>query len=107
MSVVFGSTTLTDPSPFDIGWPILINEVILMSGKHSIQASSATALNVSFKCQTTSATELSTLKGLIGSSGTLTIDGTSYTKCYISNFTYNEVLPGVYDYTISFIQDTT
>lgn len=107
MSVVFSTITLTDPSPFDIGWTILINEVILMSGKHSIQASSATALNVSFKCQTTSATELSNLKNKIGSSGTLTIDGTSYTKCYISNFIYNEVLPGVYDYTISFIQDTT
>jgi hypothetical protein len=107
MTVSYNTVTLTDPSPFDIEWLPIINEVVLISGKRSIQASSATAIRVAFKCQTTSLAEITTLKGFIGSSYTLTIDGTSYMKCFISNLSYNEVLPGLYAYTISFIQDTT
>jgi len=107
MSVVYSTITLTDPSPFDIEWPVIINDVLLISGKHSVQSSTETALRVTFKCQTANMSEITGLKGLIGAAYTLAIDGTSYTKCYISNFSFVEVMPGLYSYTVSFIQDTT
>lgn len=107
MSVVFDTITLPNPSPFDVEWPVLINESVLLNGKRSVQASAESAIRVTFKCFPATASDVSTMKGKIGTSGTLTIDGTSYTKCYISTFSYYETMPGQYTYTVGFIQDTT
>lgn len=107
MSVVFDTITLANPSPFDVEWPVLINESVLLTGKRSVQASSESAIRVTFKCFPASASDVSAIKGKIGAAYTLTIDGTSYTKCYISTFSYYETMPGQYTYTVGFIQDTT
>lgn len=107
MTVVFDSVTLPNPSPFDVEVSVLINESVLLTGKRSVQASTATAIRVTFKCFPASASDVSTMKGKIGTSGTLSIDGTLYAKCYISTFSYYETMPGQYTYTVGFIQDTT
>lgn len=109
MSITFDSVTLSNPSPVAEERDILINSVRLISGKKSIQASSVTAINVTFTCRTTSYSEITTLEGKIGTSGSLVIGTVTYTKCYISGFNYSEVdgVPNVWDYTVSFIQDTT
>src|SRR5574343_207417 len=109
MSITFDSVSLSNPSPVSQDRDILINHAILISGKRSIQASAQTAINITFTCRTTSFSEITTLEGKIGTSGSLVVGTTTYTKCYISGFRYNEVdgVPDTWDYTISFIQDTT
>jgi len=99
--------TLSNPEPFDLNAGVITNVTVLASGKRSVQTSTETAIAPTFRCLTDTYTDISGLRALIGSSGTLSIDGTNYTKCYISSFVEKEWFPGTWEYTVSFAQDTT
>lgn len=86
------------------------NETILLSGKVSIQTSSAQKFSRTYECYTEDLSEITTLLGKIGVKGTLVDSSESYTNCYIAPpFSYKEVLwgSGKYTYTISFKRDTS
>lgn len=90
-----------------VSWSL--NETTLLSGKTYIQANAEQKFNRSFQCYTESYSEISSLLGKIGSAGTLIIDGTSYTNCYIAPpFGYKEIIKGSgkYTYSISFKRHT-
>jgi hypothetical protein len=58
-----------------------------------------------FQCHTDLWSEITAVAALIGTYGTLIIDGTSYTNCYISSFGNIKNLidgTGKYSYSISF-----
>lgn len=101
------TVTLQSPEIFEKDAGVITNVTVLLSGKRSVQASAETGLNLTFKCYTTTYTNISSLRALIGSAGTLNIDGTDYTNCYISKFCEIEWHPGKWDYTVSFVRDTT
>ena len=106
MSISFGGQTLTDASVFDDDAGVQIKETQLYSGKTHVTSSSETSFKPSFVCYTEDATEITTLRGKIGSPYTLLIDSTSYTSCYISSFKSRMYAPGKYRYEISFTQHT-
>jgi hypothetical protein len=84
-------------------------EKTLLSGKTYIQASSEQRFARTFECYTEDFTEISTLLGKLGSSGTLVINSDSYTSCYIvPPLRYKEVIKGSgkYTYTICFVRHT-
>ena len=83
---------------------------------------------ISFECVTTSETEITNLKTLMGplqktrllsgkisiqgsgTKGSLVFNGTTYTNCYIESLTVGEVIGskmGLLNYTISFVKDTS
>lgn len=106
MSISYDGQTLSNASVFDDDAGVLCIATKLLSGKVSVQASSETGFTPSFRCHTTDASEISTLKGKIGSSATLVIDSTSYTNCYIQKFKSSEHAPGKYQYEIEFVRST-
>ena len=90
-----------------VSWTL--TDTTLLSGKTAIQASSETKFDRTFQCYTENYSEISALLGKIGRAGTLVIDGTTYTNCYIAPpFSYKEVIKGSgkYTYTISFKRHT-
>ena len=101
------TNTLQDPAPFDKAAGVITNVAILLSGKRSVQSSSETGLDITFKCYTDTHSHVSGLSALIGSSGTLSIDGTGYGTCYISKFSERQWAVGEWEYTVSFVRDTT
>jgi hypothetical protein len=104
-----GETTVTlqAPEPFDVDAGVITNVSILLSGERSVQTSTETGLDITFKCYTDTYSHISGLRALIGSSGTLSIDGTEYGTCYISKFSEREWAVGEYEYTVGFVRDTT
>lgn len=109
MIVTFDSLPVSVIQEEEISTTWSLNETTLLSGKTYIQANSETKFGRSFQCYTESYSEISSLLGKIGSAGTLIIDGTSYTNCYISPpFGYKEVIQGSgkYTYSIAFKRHT-
>lgn len=106
-TVTFDGIELKNPEPFDIDPQVLIKDTVLLSGKHSIQSASETAIACVIKCHTDSISDVANLRAKIGTEGSL-IDGSdTYTKCHISS--WKEVLwtKGKWEYTVGFKQDTT
>ncbi|TQD25113.1 hypothetical protein [Methanolobus vulcani] len=98
---VIRDTEISVDSPF--------KETTLLSGKTYIQASPEQKFARTFECYTEVFSEISTLLGKLGSSGTLVIDSDSYTSCYIvPPLKYKELImgSGKYTYTISFGRHT-
>lgn len=106
MTVTFGGTTLSNASTYEDDAGVICNVTRLLSGKVKVQASSETSFNPTFRCLTESSSEVSTVKGKIGTSSTLIIDSTSYTNCYIKSFKSKQYAPGKYSYEVSFVRDT-
>ena len=107
MTVTFDSITLQNPEPFEIDRQVLINDTVLLSGKHSIQDSTETAISCTIRCSTETASHVSDMRAKIGTEGSLVVDGTTYTKCHISSFSSSEWAKDKYEYTVGFKQDTT
>jgi len=106
MAITFDSVELTNPEVFEQKHNVLTKATTLLSGKTSVQSTSETHLTVSFRCLTETYSDITDLKAKIGSKYVLSIDGTTY-NCYISKFSEKELAPGIYEYTVSFIEDTT
>lgn len=107
MTITFDSITLQNPEPFEIDRQVIINDAILLSGKHSIQGTTETAISCTIKCHTETASHVSDLRAKIGTEASLIVDGTTYTKCHISSWSESEWAKGKYEYQIGFKQDTT
>ena len=105
--VFFDNVKLQNPEPFDHNWNPIVNQTTLLTGKRSVQGSTEKALSVSFRCQTGSHQHISDLKEKIGGAYTLKIDEVSYENCYIVAIKDEEWYPGEFEYTISFVQDTS
>lgn len=105
--VFFDGVKLQNPEPFDHNWNPIVQQVVLLSGKRSVQGSTEKALSISFRCHTGSHVHISDLKTKIGGAYTLAIDEIDYDKCYIVAIIDQEWFPGEFEYTVSFVQDTT
>jgi hypothetical protein len=105
--IFFDGVKLQNPEPFDHNWNPIVNQAILLTGKRSVQGSTETALSISFRCQTGSHRHITDLKAKIGGPYTLEIDDVSYDNCYIVAIRDTEWYPGEFEYTVSFVQDTT
>lgn len=107
MSVTFDSVTLINPEVHDLVTNVKTNEVTLISGKNSVQTSTQTYISVSFKCLTMDYTDVTNLKAKIGSKASLKIHGIPYTNCVITSFSDSQIYPDVWEYNVSFTQDTS
>lgn len=107
MSVTFDGVTLKNPEPFELNHQIILADTVLLSGKHSIQGSSETAIEVTIKCHTDSIGDVTSLRAKIGTEGSLVVDSTTYTKCHISSWNDIEWANGKWEYSATFKQDTT
>ena len=107
MSITFDSVALVNPEEHEMETVVKTNEVTLISGKNSVQTSTATFIKVTFKCLTETYTDVSNLRGKAGSKATLSINGTSYTNCAITGFRECQIYPNVWEYEVSFTQDTS
>lgn len=106
MSVSFGGQELGNASVWEDDAGIICNATRLLSGKIYIQASAETSFTPSFSCLTEDASEITALRGKIGTGATLTINDDSYSNCYIKTFKSKEFAPGKYQYSISFVRHT-
>lgn len=86
---------------------VVISTTRLLSGKTKIQASTATDKKFSFICHTDDQADIDNIISKIGTAGTLEIDETQYTNCYIDSFKKTWEGNGNYTYEISFVRDTT
>ena len=107
MTVTFDSVELKSPEPFEVDRQVLIGDTVLLSGKHSVQGTTETAISCTIKCHTETASDVSTLRAKIGTEGSLVVDVTTYTKCHISSWSETEWAKDKFEYTIGFKQDTT
>jgi hypothetical protein len=82
MSVSFGGATVPRCQQETHGFDIKTNDTLLLSGKHDIQSSTEYGYNPSFQCIGYSS-EIDSLIALIGTVGTLVINGSSYSNMYI------------------------
>ena len=108
--VYFDNIRLENPEPFWEDRSPVINATELLTGHASVQSTPDTftpSLRVAFRCQTTIHGNISLLLAKIGAPYTLKIDEFTYENCHISSFKENEWYPGEFEYTISFVQDTT
>lgn len=107
MTITFDSIVLRNPEPFKIDRQPIVNDAVLLSGKHSLQSTSETAISCTISCHTETASHVSDLRAKIGTEGSLVIDGTTYTKCRISSWSESEWAKDKYEYSVGFKQDTT
>ena len=107
MTVTFDGVELKNPEPFDMGRQVIINDTVLLSGKHSIQDTTETAIEVTIKCHSDTIGDVTNLRAKIGTEGSLVVDGTTYTKCHISSWSDIEWAKDKWEYSASFKQDTT
>lgn len=107
-TVAFDSVVLRSPEPFYMRRPTLTKEVVLLSGKTSVQTSPQAGLSASFRCTTEDFGDFTAIIAKIGTTASLVIGTSTYTNCVISGApTIVEKLPGVWEYEVSFVQDTS
>jgi hypothetical protein len=107
MTITFDSIELKNPEPFDIDRQVIIADTVLLSGKHSIQATTETAILCTITGYTDTESNITNLRAKIGLEKSLVVDSDTYTKCYISSFTSKLWAKGEWIYTVGFKQDTT
>lgn len=105
--IIFADLTLPSPEEPQEETEIVITKTRLLSGKTKIQASQEKGFSVSFICHTQDPADLSNITSKIGLAGTLEIDGTQYTNCYIESFKKIWEGNSQWTYEISFARDTT
>ena len=107
MTVTFGGVTLVDASKTKTGYQVQTKDTVLLSGRHSVQSSPQVGRTWSYSAFGTEG-DVASLMGMVGYPHTLVINGTPYTKCYISG----EVSVDESDnplwvhYTVTFVQET-
>jgi len=108
MTTTFNSVPLPNASKISGEVGALINETVLLSGKHSIQATTGTGFGATFRCFGTWA-QFEAIIALIGSPYTLITATETYYKCYISGDVKVEESdnPSWFYFDVSFRQDTT
>lgn len=108
MIVTFDGSTVSAYQAKDVSYTIERVENTLMTGLRHVRLSNiAPTFPRAFDCYTASYSEISTLAAKIGSFGTLVIDGTSFSDCYISQLSNIKELiygSGKYTYSITFGQ---
>lgn len=110
IGIYFDGVRLDYPEPFWEDRSPVAKATELLSGEVSVQSSSAAftrPLRVSFRCQTANHGSITALLGKMGAPHTLKIDEYVYANCYISSFKEQEWFPGEFEYTVSFVQDTS
>jgi len=105
--IFFDNVRLVNPMPFDQNLQPVAKEVILQSGKHSVQLSDETAIAASFNCTSAWRNDVTRLEAKIGMLATLRIDNDYYENCYINSFSWKLWAIGVWVYSVGFAQDTT
>jgi len=105
-TVTFDSITLKNPSPFNKQPAIQLKDTILLSGKHSIQSTTETALSVSFDCFTDTYSDVSNLWAKVGAVYSLVIGSEAARNCFISGWSEIEDPPGWWQYRINFKEQT-
>jgi hypothetical protein len=105
-TLTFSSVTIQVYQASDFAYDIQAKSSRLYSGQIYTSISDVTSFFPrTFLCHTDLWSEITALTALIGTYGTLVIDGTSYTNCYISGFSSVHNLidgTGKYTYSISF-----
>lgn len=106
MAITFDSIELKAPSPF-IKVPVIqLGDTVLLSGKHSLQPSTETALNVAFSCFTDTYSDISNLFAKVGAIYSLVINSEAARTCSISSWSEIEDPPGWWTYVIGFKEET-
>lgn len=105
MIVTFDGVTLNEPKVQPQRDPLL-NENLLVSGETKLTTSSIVKTSWQISCICTYA-ELTALIAKMGTSGSLVINGTTYTKCSIAKCKEKELNPNYTKVTLTFKQDTT
>ena len=107
MTITFDSVELVNPEPFEINQQVLTGDTVLLSGKHSLQGTTETAISCTIKCHSETKSDMTNLRAKIGVEGSLIIGSDTYTKCRIVSWSESEWAKGKYEFTASFKQDTT
>jgi len=106
MTVTFDSVELKIPSPFNKQPAIQLKDTVLLSGKHSLQSSTETALSVSFDCFTDTYSDVSNIFAKVGLIKSLVIGSEAARNCSISSWSEIEDPPGWWRYVIGFKEET-
>jgi len=108
MPVTFDNFVLKEASKISNTYGVLANERVLITGRRKIKANAELGFGAVFQFMDTWA-EVTAILTKVGSPYTLTVDGTSYTNCYI----YGDIKitesdsPGTYFCEVGFKQDTS
>jgi hypothetical protein len=107
MAVSFAGVPLPNASKIKGQPQILLNDTILIDGKHSIQATTQMGQVVTYTCLGTWA-QYEAILALVGSDGTLITEDETYSDhMYISSLSYEESAnPNYYFFTVSFALET-
>lgn len=106
MSVTFDSVALTQPEQFEEDHSPETEETTLHDGRKVVDINTNAGIRVTFTCNTAQLSDITALRAKIGTLGTLVIDGTSYTSCYIAGFRTKKISTTYYEYTVEFKQQT-
>jgi hypothetical protein len=89
---------------------ILQSRTVLHSGKIAVDIGTIPANRKSFTCMSNEKTLYTSLYNLIGTKGTLVMDGETYMKCYISSMSDSRIIGDgtkrLYQWDLSFEQET-
>lgn len=106
MTVTFASVSLPHPL-IKPGTKVQTNSARLTSGKMKYQTSTSTDPSWKVTCLCTSA-ERAAIIALIGTVGSLVIDGTTYTDCLIKSWDKDdEINPVTWQIGFTLVQDTS
>ena len=106
MAVTFDAIELKNPSPFNKQPAIQLKNTVLLSGKHSLQSSTETALSVSFDCFTDTYSDVSNIFAKVGLVKSLVIGSEAARNCSISSWSEIEDPPGWWRYVVNFKEQT-
>jgi threonine dehydrogenase-like Zn-dependent dehydrogenase len=108
MTVTFSGTTVPIAQSEDFEPVLIVNETVVEDGKTSIQASTEYGRRYAFHCVGTS-TQKDALLSLIGSAGTLVINGSSDSNYFIKAIGPFAKIPmtNYFSFDIRFVKDTT
>lgn len=107
MTVIYDTVTLSNASPYAIDHGSNVGKKTLVGGGVSLQGSTATRRAWEFDCFTEDHAEIDALVALKNQRLTLTVHGTTYTNVMIDDRFVEQVdIPGLYFYSIGFIQET-
>jgi hypothetical protein len=104
--VVFGATTLTNPSPKAPQTDIRVKRRILWDGTQIVYVMVQVGQRWRFTCYPVTYGEVQDLLGLAGIRTTLTIDGDPKGYCNIVYFSHRAVTPLRWTYEIEFSRST-
>lgn len=104
--ITFDGLELKNPEPLEKEPDIALTKTRLYTGKIKIQASPEYGTKYIFKCRTDDDSDISALYAKIGYPGTLSIDGTQYTNCYIETLKEKELAKNSWQYDITIVRDT-